>query len=132
MTRLKQLRLEKGIEFQRQLVKELEKFYGGCVCSLGTINKIENKEGYEPKFKTLRYLSYFFDVSIAYLMGSTMDRHGKSNTKIQKYTKDDRLIDLIHRQLILERYELHHFLHMVHGLIEVTFQTDLILEIWIL
>jgi len=42
-------------------------------------------------------------------MGSTMDRHGKSDMKIQKYTKDDRLIDLIHRQLILERYELHHF-----------------------
>lgn len=109
MTRLKQLRLEKEIEFQRQLVKELEKFYGCCVCSLGTINKIENKEGYEPKFKTLRHLSYFFDVSIAYLMGSTTDRHGKSDMKIQKYTKDDRLIDLIHRQLILERYKLHHF-----------------------
>jgi len=59
MTRLKQLRMEKGVMSQRQLVIALEKYYGKPVCTAATISKIENKPDYNPTLKTLRvFLSF--------------------------------------------------------------------------
>ena len=109
MSRLKQLRMEKGVMSQRQLVIALEKYYGKPVCTAATISKIENKPDYNPTLKTLRSISEFFDVSIAYLMGESLDRHGMKVKKPSSISRTDRMVDLIHRQLILERYELHHF-----------------------
>lgn len=60
MTRLKQLRMEKGVMSQRQLVIALEKYYGKPVCTAATISKIENKPDYNPTLKTLRSISEFF------------------------------------------------------------------------
>jgi transcriptional regulator with XRE-family HTH domain len=64
-TRLKQLRLEKGLTLE-QVAKELN-------TTKVTISRYENSAR-EPKSDTLRQLAHYFDVSIDYLLGDSDER----------------------------------------------------------
>lgn len=64
-TRLKQLRLEKGLTLE-QVAKDLN-------TTKVTISRYENSVR-EPKSDTLRQLAHYFDVSIDYLLGDSDER----------------------------------------------------------
>ena len=66
--RLKELRMHKLIESQRELAIQVNKKYGGNAISYGTIATLERGEG-NPRWKTILMLSDFFGVTPQYLMG---------------------------------------------------------------
>ena len=70
-TRLKELRLHKCIESQRELAKQISKKYGykgeGDIISYGAIAQLEKGKA-NPRWDTLVILSDFFGVTPQYLM----------------------------------------------------------------
>lgn len=77
-TRLKQLRLERGITLE-QVAKDLN-------TTKVTISRYENSVR-EPKSDTLRQLANYFDVSIDYLLGESDER--------KHITDDEREVQVI-------------------------------------
>lgn len=66
--RLKELRMHRLIESQRELARQINKKYGSKTISNATLSKIENGDG-NPQWKTILILSEFFGVTPHYLMG---------------------------------------------------------------
>lgn len=66
--KLKELRMHKLIESQRELAIQINKKYGGNAISYATIATLERGEG-NPRWKTILMLSDFFGVTPQYLMG---------------------------------------------------------------
>ena len=66
-TRLKQLRMHRLIESQRELAVQIDKKYGNGTISYATINAIERNKA-NPRWKTILMLSDFFGVTPQYLM----------------------------------------------------------------
>ena len=68
-SRLKELRLAKGHESQREFARFVTSTLGHK-CSYGTINAIEKQTG-NPSWDLLDILATYFSVSTDYLMGRT-------------------------------------------------------------
>ena len=67
-TKLKELRMHRLIESQRELAIQINKKYGGNTISYATIATLERENG-NPRWKTILILSDFFSVTPQYLMG---------------------------------------------------------------
>ena len=67
-TKLKELRMHKLIESQRELAIQIDKKYGSGAISYATISAIERNKA-NPKWSTILLLSDFFGVTPQYLMG---------------------------------------------------------------
>lgn len=72
MNRVKQMRVAKGIDSQRELADIMTKLRHAPM-TFATISRLESGETDNPKYKTIKALADFFGVSVEYLMGDSDD-----------------------------------------------------------
>lgn len=96
---LKTLRLEKGLN-QQELAIDFSKFIGkGKIYSLTTISAWEVGRK-TPSLETLYHLARYFNVSLDFLCGETMERNGKKDA----LTLDEKSIE--ERDIIIQESKL--------------------------